>query len=506
MSDFQFSSTDWSISNTPRWASFHQKSRFRFASYWLEYLQNQQTNWGNLKEDKENIRAAWIGAVVQSQFDLLDQFVETLFDFYLTQSLFQEVLELFDQTVSILWLDEDLPNESHKLLYWRLQAYRGVLHLRLGNYKKAQEKLEESLKHFRQLNQSKEEVACLVELASLIKIQGEFTEKAAQEASSLLETALAKAETLPSSFLKGRCLYESGSIYLNMRDYEKSKNFFTQALNLFRDSSNRVNEGKTVNALGVIANFQGHYEEAQQHYEQSRRICQETGSKRGEGIAISNIGYILYLLGDFENAKAHYINSIEFANEIGEQRIMGIFLVRFGQLFHQVGQFHVAEQLGKEALEIGENIASIYLQRIALNHLGHTLLFKENLAEANLYCQKSLTFLNDPAQNLQILECRATLAQILLKLQNIDDALKQVEKILPQISQPIWPLNLSLHLASYQVLNAVRDSQAEPLLVTTYNLLQEQAAKISDPKLQDKYLNNIPIHQTIQQLYSARQQ
>ena len=503
MSDFQISSTSWSITNTTRWASFHQKSRHRFASYWLEYLQEHRTNWNTLNEDKENVRAAWIGAVVQSKYDLLEQNVENLFDFYLSQSLFQEGLDLFDQTVSILWPDENSIATSHNLIYWRLHAYRAVLHLRLGNYQIAREKLEESLQQFRQMQQHKEEVACLVELAGLIKIQGEFTEKAAQKASYLLETALEKAEKLPSSYLKGRCLYESGSIYLNMRHYEKSKDFFTEALHLFRDSNNRINEGKTVNALGVIANFQGRYEDAKQHYEQSQLICKETGSRRGEGIAASNIGYILYLLGDFENAKPYYTHSIEIANEIGDRRLLGIFLVRLGQLYCQLGKYKRAEQVKREALVIGKDIASIYIQRMALNHLGQCFIQAGNLAKANRYFQQSLALPEDPAQNLQVLEGRAGFAQVQLELKNIPHAIQQVEIILPQIRQPIWPLDFSLYLTSYRVLEATKDPRAYPLLVIAYNLLQEQAAKIRDPKLKASYLNNIPIHQTIQQLHSA---
>ncbi|MCP4536305.1 MAG: hypothetical protein GY832_04090 [Chloroflexi bacterium] len=52
-------------------------------------------------------------------------------------------------------------------------------------------------------------------------------------------------------------------------------------------------------------------------------------------------------------------------------------------------------------------------------------------------------------------------------------------------------------MTCYRVLRAGLDPRAETMLNTAHTLLQEQAAKITDPELCRSYLENVPAHREI---------
>ena len=51
---------------------------------------------------------------------------------------------------------------------------------------------------------------------------------------------------------------------------------------------------------------------------------------------------------------------------------------------------------------------------------------------------------------------------------------------------------LRIHLVCYRVLEAVDDSRAEEVLETTFNDLQERAARITDERDHKLFLGNVP--------------
>jgi hypothetical protein len=109
------------------------------------------------------------------------------------------------------------------------------------------------------------------------------------------------------------------------------------------------------------------------------------------------------------------------------------------------------------------------------------------------------------------------LAQLSLLKGDINQAIDYVRKIIPILLEfnPIsgsqyrrtwfvsWLTYLRSYLSSFQILKANSDSQAIEILSKGYQLLQERASKISDEKYRQSYLNNIPWHREILNLWES---
>ena len=64
---------------------------------------------------------------------------------------------------------------------------------------------------------------------------------------------------------------------------------------------------------------------------------------------------------------------------------------------------------------------------------------------------------------------------------------------------------LRIYLTCYQVLRLAGDPQAEQILETAFNLLQEQASRISDQTYRNLFLENVPWHREIMSAWEAAQ-
>ena len=88
---------------------------------------------------------------------------------------------------------------------------------------------------------------------------------------------------------------------------------------------------------------------------------------------------------------------------------------------------------------------------------------------------------------------------------NVDEALQFVEQILayqetnPSLDGAEEPLRI--YLTCYRVLQANRNPKAYQLLQTTYQLLKDRAAKISDPEIRHGAIGGDPVRNGIRTDY-----
>jgi hypothetical protein len=64
---------------------------------------------------------------------------------------------------------------------------------------------------------------------------------------------------------------------------------------------------------------------------------------------------------------------------------------------------------------------------------------------------------------------------------------------------------LRIYLTCYQVLRSAGDPQAEKILETAFNLLQDQASRIPDLAYRRLFLENVSWHREIMRAWEARQ-
>jgi tetratricopeptide (TPR) repeat protein len=144
-------------------------------------------------------------------------------------------------------------------------------------------------------------------------------------------------------------------------------------------------------------------------------------------------------------------------------------------------------------------------QAFAWLGMGHALLSLEVLNEAREAYSRAIALRLGLDQAHLTAEPLAGLARVCLAQGDLGQAQSHAEALLHHLASgetfadAVSPFQV--YLTCYRVLAANQDPRAQGLLDTAHELLQEQAAKITDEKLERSFLENVAAHRELVQAF-----
>jgi tetratricopeptide (TPR) repeat protein len=153
----------------------------RHRAYYLAYLQQreealkgkqQQAALAEIGEEIGNVQAAWNWAVAQDKVEVIDQALESLYEFYSIRSRFQEGQAAFGRAAARL---QTQARPESEIVLTKTLARQGAL-VSGSLYEAAEELLQQSLTMARQLGLRSEMAFCLNFLGRLMIFWGDVTE------------------------------------------------------------------------------------------------------------------------------------------------------------------------------------------------------------------------------------------------------------------------------------------------------------------------------------------
>lgn len=91
-----------------------------------------------------------------------------------------------------------------------------------------------------------------------------------------------------------------GTVYEDLSDYEKAKDYYEQLLVVRREIKDRSSEGRTLHYLGIVYYYLSNYEKAAEHYKQALVIYRETKDLSSESLVLYNLGSVYEYLSNYE--------------------------------------------------------------------------------------------------------------------------------------------------------------------------------------------------------------
>lgn len=293
----------------------------------------------------------------------------------------------------------------------------------------------------------------------------------------------------------------------SLSDHSQARAYAEQAVSIVRELGDRYAESRSLGMLATAHRHLGNYREALDLYQQALHLDREMGDRQDEAHKLGNLGYLSFLLGDQAGARTFYEDSVRLSRVIGD-RDAELYAARgLCLLLHQSGDDLAAFQHGQQALEITQAISDAGEQATVWTYLGHVQAALGKIPEASkayrqaLHLWQSTAAAGDPAP-----EIRAGLARLALRQGDVNEAMIQVEVILPYL--PTGRLDdaderFRVHLTCYQVLLANEDLRAQSVLATTVEKLQAQADRL-DPERRRTFLENVPAHRELLALWQQR--
>lgn len=289
---------------------------------------------------------------------------------------------------------------------------------------------------------------------------------------------------------------------------ETAVNDYTRALSLYEQLEDRQGESTALNNLGNLYQAMGDSTTAQSFWERAQRIYGEIGDREGNGRILINLSATYMDVGDYPTARAYSEQALSICREIGVRFGECFALLNLGIIYHYLANNVSAEMYSRHALQLAENMGVPPLQGNALMVLGHALTGQKNYVGAIEAYEHALGIWQAMNQQMSMMEIEAGLARVAMAKNEPTEALAHVNKIVAYLDaghslegaeQPF-----RIYLTCYDVLVQEYDPKAEELLARAHTLLQQYAARITDPARKLSYLTNIPAHRELIELFQQQ--
>lgn len=401
-------------------------------------------------------------------------------DFERTAGNYSAAIECCQQVLQL--------SEQNNALMWESRAYHtwGVVLRHQGHHGEAQEKLQLALFALQQAWEQAEKG----QQPGLSK-----TEKDQQNANSL---------------------YEIGHLYYVQGLYEEAASYYSRAEAIYKQTDDKKGQTSCLLMFAAIYHGKGRFAEAERIVQEALQIVRALGWRAGETSCLSNLGSTYFEVGDYLSANYYHTQALQLWRQLGDREGEAISLDTLALTAHQQGQSDLAEEYYHHALAIQEALGDQHGAAYTQTHLGHTLLATKRISAAIEQFERALAIRRQLGEEGAALDSLAGLALAQYQAGQSKVAQEAIMTVVEQLAaRGIDGLEfpIQVYLICYELLSKLAVNQpeqqtlAQELLQTGYQLVQQRAEQISNPKLHSMFLEQVPVNRAIiAHMQSALQQ
>jgi CHAT domain-containing protein/Tfp pilus assembly protein PilF len=150
-----------------------------------------------------------------------------------------------------------------------------------------------------------------------------------------------------------------GECHWRLGNFEFAREYLDRALLLKRELGDRLQQGKTLNVLGLLDWDEGNFDEAIARFGEASAIGQELGDRKLEGAILNNLSMVYDELGDYRTSLKQYQQVLDIYSEIDFPRGEGDTLGNIGGVHLLLGHYNEAVNFYRKALQISEQLESV---------------------------------------------------------------------------------------------------------------------------------------------------
>ena len=366
----------------------------------------------------------------------------------------------------------------------------------------------ESTEHVKEIIKGKNE-ALLVSAyinASLSLLRLGKLEDAMQQATE----GLMLARKLGIKLEEGQSLNTMGLIALEQKNPADAQEHLSAAVTIAHDTGDLLLEAKALsNLANLLGLVQGDFRQARDHYEQVYRVFHERGDRYREGMASGNLGWCAGMEGDFKAARAYLEQALSISREVGNLYQETYTLVNLSSVAGIQGDAANALDYAVQAYELSQKIGERSGEAWSQLYLGHAHVLTGEFEKARQAYEASVQIRTELQQPGLATEPMAGLIQVALELDDLTIGLQHTETILAHLinggtldgtEEP-----LRIYLACYSALEKAKDPRAHIILQDAVQLLEAQVSNFRGEEARRMYVNNVPWRLSIHKAWESGQ-
>ena len=327
-------------------------TREQHCSYYLNLLkacevrltnQEQQKALDEISLEIDNILVGWRWLAEQGRIEVIDQHLETLYNFFLIRGRYSEGEEIFNQTLVQLKSAQSLrPQPDFDSVLNRLAARLGAMLFFAGNYEAARRHLLESLPV---ASQPVERAFVLTRLGVLTEAQ--FRPAIAEE--RLLES-LAICRKIGDLSSLAQSLIGLASLKSNLGDYTAAVELARESLAISRQLGRPDFVAHALEALAWPVSCLGAYRESEVYWQECLAIYEKIENRWGLALMLNFLGWGAYCIGGsaLGDAIVHYLQALTIYRELGDRKNIAMSCGDLGLAANESGNYELALQYGRE--------------------------------------------------------------------------------------------------------------------------------------------------------------
>jgi len=536
----------------------------RYSAFYLAYLaacevpllgRAVRETVDEISRELDHVRQAWLWAIAQQQWTLIDQSAYALAEFFVIvgrsaegEALFQHAADQCARQLSSAASAEPA-TQAWQRTWSKLLALVAIARYRQAKAE-AVTTAQQAIRLGRASGSLEAQIMGYYAWALTATVNGRLAE--AQISFDNMRLYLEQTRTQGTESARSKDFW--WRYYLGLFAYAMQKGeianaqaYGTEGLRIAQ--SLQTLHGQMLFRLNLIEVFEeiGDFARMQQEVELVLPVVQRMRWRWGECVAQKILGTIFTFRGEYALALAAYHCAHGIAPEIGEINLeieITFYLAHLytrlgdserGQQFRSIGAPHAqqsavsyvriaalmvdtlqhwawgegnllhAHEAATQAWTLSKAANQQYNQACVLVYLGHVQADMQQFTEATVAYQQAhhlFTTLCNPAMGA---EAQAGLAQLALYQGNTAAAQQWVEEILPTLAaQPHAGVTTPFftYLTCYQILAANADPRANSLLHQAYDLLQQDAATL-DERTRHCFLTAVPMHRALVAAYRA---
>lgn len=216
-----------------------------------------------------------------------------------------------------------------------------------GKYASAEEYYKKAL-HFKPKADSSSYYATIfLNLSMIYNIKGDYA-----DALFYLYDGLRTIGTDTSSVVAARFYSSIGSLYLHIREFDKSSQFFAKALSIFESFGLSSEIAEVSNNLGNLYQEKGLLADAYSYYSAAHDINVRLNNLRGVATCLGNMGQVLRDQKDYLKALGLLNQSLDLRKRLNDQRGMLFTKLAIAEIYYDQSNYPIAIRFAEEALTL----------------------------------------------------------------------------------------------------------------------------------------------------------
>jgi len=252
----------------------------------------------------------------------------------------------------------------------------------------------------------------------------------------------------------------------------------------------------------------GDISKAAQLYKGQIEINQRLGDKVGEAIGLANIGYIYLTLGLFENARSVLENSMKLHQAMGARRPSAYNFLNLGLVLCRIGEYKDAKHWIERAQYELDALGDTFAIGVSYTYLGLCLERAMKTEEACSSFQTARDILSENGLLIFMQDAIAGLVRCKIEMGSSKEALGHAnglwEHLQKQGSKGL-EFPILAYLTCVNACEATGDNEKSKIaLEDGWKELKKRADKISDQSWRKAFLENVPEHRALLEIWDRK--